>query len=119
MLPLVPLALGGVSALMSYQNAQNKNDQMRKQNMAQTEQTRYSPWSGMAAGQINNQYADPLTAAIGGGLQGAAAGQTLGGLGGAATPANPWAALEAEMGTPDQMVTGIQAVNAPRRGYTT
>lgn len=78
MVQFLPLALGGLSAAMGYQNAQNKNDQMRKQNQAAATQTQYSPWSGMGQGQINNQYSDPMMSAIGSGLQGAAAGQSLG-----------------------------------------
>lgn len=66
-----PLATGALSAVA----ADKKNRQMQANNKAQAEQTRYSTWSGMGAGQINNQYADPLTAGLGGGLQGAAFSQ--------------------------------------------
>ncbi|MBX3017975.1 MAG: hypothetical protein KF767_08805 [Bdellovibrionaceae bacterium] len=111
---MLPLILGGVSALASYKNAQNKNDQMQKANQAAAEQTRYSAWSGLGQGQINNQYADPLTSAIGGGLQGAAFGQSLGSLG--AKPTDPWAALEAEMNQPSQ-ASGINAYHS--RGMNT
>lgn len=73
MLWMLPLATGALSAVA----ADKKNRQMEAQNKAQAEQTRYSAWSGLGGGQINNQYADPLAAGLGGGLQGAAFWQGL------------------------------------------
>lgn len=79
----LPLATGALSAI----GASNKNDQMRRANKAAAEQTRYSAWSGLGQGQINNNYADPLMAGLGGGLQGASFLQGIGSLGGAADAA--------------------------------
>lgn len=70
---LVPAAMG----LLSAKNAEQKNEQMKAQNLANAAQTRYSAWSGLGGGQINNSYANPFAQALSGGLQGAAFMQAM------------------------------------------
>lgn len=72
------LALPFATGLLSALGADRRNQAMKAQNKAEAEKTRYSAWSGLGGGQINNQYADPLMSGIGGGLQGASAVQALG-----------------------------------------
>lgn len=72
---LVPAAMG----LLSAKNAEQKNEQMKAQNLANAAQTRYSAWSGLGGGQINNNYANPFAQGLSGGLQGAAFMQAFGG----------------------------------------
>lgn len=57
-------------AVLSAKQAEARNEQQKAQNLAQAEKTRYSAWSGLGGGQINNSYADPLMSGLGGGLQG-------------------------------------------------
>ncbi|MNJ94788.1 hypothetical protein D3C87_124910 [compost metagenome] len=68
------IAAGGALGDMK---AQRQQEQVRANNMAQAEMTRYSPWTGMR-GQITPEGASGLEGAIGGGIQGAAAAQGLG-----------------------------------------
>lgn len=70
---LVPAAMGLVSA----RNADMRNEQQKAQNLANAAQTRYSAWSGLGAGQINNAYQNPFAQALSGGLQGAAFMQAM------------------------------------------
>jgi len=71
------LGAAGLNAVLQGQAAKRRNEQMKSQNMAAAEQTRYSPWSGMGGGQINTNYEDPNMKARAGGIQGAAAAQGL------------------------------------------
>ena len=73
---LVPAAMGLVSA----RNADMRNEQQKAQNLANAAQTRYSAWSGLGAGQINNAYQNPFAQALSGGLQGAAFMQAMNGM---------------------------------------
>lgn len=64
--------------LVSAKNADLRNEQQKAQNLANAAQTRYSAWSGLGAGQINNAYQNPFAQALSGGLQGAAFMQAMG-----------------------------------------
>lgn len=68
---LIPLAMGG----LSYANQKAQNKAKEAQNLAEAEKTRYSAWSGLGGGSIDNQYGSPFMAGVGGALQGAALGQ--------------------------------------------
>ena len=63
--------------LVSARNADMRNEQQKAQNLANAAQTRYSAWSGLGAGQINNAYQNPFAQALSGGLQGAAFMQAM------------------------------------------
>ncbi|MCA6565610.1 MAG: hypothetical protein ACK5UJ_02290 [Pseudobdellovibrionaceae bacterium] len=75
---LIPMAMG----LMNAQATKKKNEQMKQQNLAEAEKTRYSAWSGLGPGQINNNYGDPFSAGVSGALQGLAVNQAVGQAGG-------------------------------------
>lgn len=62
------------TALMSMMQAQQQQKNQRAQNLAAAEQTRYSPWTNLGAGQIEVSGQNPVLAGVGGGLQGAVAG---------------------------------------------
>lgn len=74
------LIASGVGGYMSADEAQRKEQQNKDFNIAQSEMTRYSPWTGMK-GQIS-QYGGPgeNAAALAGGIQGASAAQSMKGL---------------------------------------
>ena len=73
---LVPAAMGLISA----KNADMRNEQLKAQNLANAAQTRYSAWSGLGGGQINNAYQNPFAQALSGGLQGMAFMQAMDGM---------------------------------------
>lgn len=76
----VTVAVVGGSALMNMNAAKQKQKQQENFNMAQSELTRYSPWTGMK-GQLDNSYApDQLSAGISGGIQGLGIAQGAQGL---------------------------------------
>lgn len=74
------LIASGVGGFMSADEAERKQEQNKQYNLAQSELTRYSPWTGMR-GQIN-PYSGPGegAAAMGGAIQGASAAQGLSSL---------------------------------------
>jgi hypothetical protein len=100
---LVPLATGMISA----SNTNKKNEQMKAQNLAAAEQTRYSPWTKMGAGSINTNYGDPLASAIQGGIQGATFAQGFGG--GSEQLTTPGGQLETYQG--QNMLGGVDYSN--------
>lgn len=114
-LPLITTAL---SAYMAHKGAENQNDNIKAANRAAAAQTKYSAWSGLGQGKTQHNFADPGSAAIGGGIQGYAAGQSMAnGMGGTQAPegtmmagqgydaqnpmpqqgVNPWQGLQDEM----------------------
>jgi hypothetical protein len=108
---LIPI---GVGAVMGARNAQKQADETKRQNLAQAEITRYSPWTGMH-GQIQANTADPLNGAFQGAMGGLALGQGMsqaGMFGGGAGAASP--AMAGQPGNPadDPFSTGF------RRTYT-
>lgn len=63
-IPLATTALGMMSA-------ERKADQQRKNNLAAAEQTRYSAWSGLGGGKLDNSYTPSgLEGGLAGGIQG-------------------------------------------------
>ena len=85
-----PALLMGASAIMGMNRANRQADQQRRNNLAQAEITRYSPWTGMR-GQIDNSYTPSgLEGAISGGIQGASMAQGLGMF----EKKNPWENLQ-------------------------
>lgn len=71
------LAIMAASALMQSKQNQAKQDQQRKMNLAQSELTRYSPWTGMK-GQLDQSYQPGGTeGAFSGGMQGLAMAQSV------------------------------------------
>lgn len=76
----VTVAIVGGSALMGARAADKKAQQQKQYNMAQSELTRYSPWTGMK-GQLDNSYTpDALSGGISGGIQGLGMAQGAQGL---------------------------------------
>lgn len=76
----VTVAVVGGSALMNMNAAKQKQKQQENYNLAQSEITRYSPWTGMK-GQLDNSYTpDQLSAGISGGIQGLGMAQGAQGL---------------------------------------
>ncbi|MFN3453445.1 MAG: hypothetical protein ACK41T_00695 [Pseudobdellovibrio sp.] len=68
------------SALLNARNAEAKRSQQKQYNLAQSELTRYSPWTGMK-GQLDNSFnPDSLSAGVGGAIQGASIAQGVNGL---------------------------------------
>lgn len=74
----VAVGVGGATALMSYTNAKQQQRAQKAQNLAAAEQTRQSPWTQMGAGQLQMGAQSPTSAALGGGLQGAMVGHSIG-----------------------------------------
>lgn len=63
------IVVGSTVALGAYQGAQQRK-QIERQNRAAAEQTRWSPWTGMGAGQIQADGSTLLGDAMKGGIQG-------------------------------------------------
>lgn len=86
-MPWIPIAMAAGSALMGAQKAKQEREAQRSNMMANAEQMRYSPWSGMSASFMPGQALEsPLGAAIGGGMQGAVQGMQFGKQFGKSTP---------------------------------
>lgn len=82
------LGLMGANALMGAQRANRQQEDQKRYNLMQAEQTRYSPWTGQVGRPTTNSAPSALESGIGGAIGGAATGQSLG-LGspwGGATP---------------------------------
>lgn len=77
------VGLAVANALAKGNQAKNMREQQKNHNLAQAEQTRYSPWSKMGAGQLDNRYNPTETEGlVSGGIQGLGIAQGLKGLGG-------------------------------------
>lgn len=75
------LLIPAASALMSANQASNKQAQQERYNKAQAETTRYSPWTGMK-GQLDTSYSpSALEGGLAGGLQGLGMWQSLKNMG--------------------------------------
>lgn len=72
----VAVAVGG-SALLSYAGAKDKQQQEKAGMLANAEQIRNSPWTGMAANVHTASAQNPVLAGLGGGLQGGVTAATL------------------------------------------
>ncbi len=77
MLQMLPWLMMGAGALAKGSQANRMQKEQKEQNIAASEQTRYSPWSGMGAGQLQHGGPSALEGAIGGGLQGLSMAQSL------------------------------------------
>lgn len=95
---LLPAATAAMSAL----GAQRRADQQERFNIAQSEQTRYSPWTGHA-GQLDNSYTPSvLEGGLSGGVQGLGILQGFG--------AGPWGKPAGAMSATSQ-AGGAMALN--------
>lgn len=90
MLPVGMAALGAIQG-------ENKRQKEKAMNLAAAEQTRYSPWTGMGLGQLQNSGSGALGGALQGGLSGAMMAQSFGGFGGDSTAVDPNAHLKTGM----------------------
>lgn len=74
--------IGGGAVLGGIQGAEKRKQEQRL-NEAAAEQTRYSPWTSMGAGQLSYSGASGLSGAMGGALSGASMAQSVNGISGA------------------------------------
>lgn len=113
------------TTLLSLNQENQKAKQMKRHNEGQAEITRYSPWTGKS-GEIQSYTYDPVSAGMGGALQGMGMAQTFGKMGGAAkptgapgvTPAGDLGAgtMNAELGQMGQDATNKYAHLMPGQG---
>lgn len=95
----VTVGVAGASAVMGAQQAKRQREAQAAQNLAQSEQTRYSPWSGMSGGEVSvSPTQSGLEGAISGGLKGYMTAKSLG-AGGSEKVADPNAAPSPFAGT--------------------
>jgi hypothetical protein len=71
----IMVGVAGASALMSHQQAKEKQAQEKANMLANAEQIRYSPWTGMKTDIKGATAGSPMAAAAQGGLSGAMMGQ--------------------------------------------
>jgi outer membrane lipoprotein SlyB len=97
MFPLA-LALGGLGALKGYNDNRRADNIEESSRKLAADTARYSPWTGMAPGQIQYNKGSMFGSVLGGALQGGLAGGQMGGFGGAEQVQSPWEALQQKTG---------------------